>query len=148
MALKSMSIDELELLSNMEITKMIIEEKGKPQKTADLFKNIIKLLGLPESTFENKIANYYTQLSTDKNFVLLSNGKWDLRSNHKSDNIKLEDLDDENDDEEEDIAKEDMDMSEEDSYDDTDEDIYNEDDADEDLKDLIIIDEDDIELDN
>lgn len=148
MALKSMSKDELELLSNMELTKMILEEKGKPQKTADLFKNIIKLLDLPVSTFENKIANYYTQLSTDKNFVLLSNGKWDLKSNHKSDNIKLADLDDENDDEEEDIAKEDMDMSEEDSYDDTDEDIYNEDDTEEDLKDLVIIDEDDIELDN
>ena len=148
MALKSMSKDELELLSNMELTKMILEEKGKPQKTADLFKNIIKLLDLPVSTFENKIANYYTQLSTDKNFVLLSNGKWDLKSNHKSDNIKLADLDDENDDEEEDIAKEDMDMSEEDSSDDTDEDIYNEDDTEEDLKDLVIIDEDDIELDN
>ncbi len=147
MALKSMSKDELELLSNMDITKMIIEEKGKPQKTADLFKNIIKLLDLPESTFENKIANYYTQLSTDKNFVLLSNGKWDLRSNQKSDDIKI-DLDDENDDDEEDIAKEDSDMSEEDSYDDTDEDIYNEDDTDEDLKDLVIIDEDDMELDN
>jgi len=147
MALKSISKDELELLSNMDITKMILEEKGKPQKTADLFKNIIKLLDLPESTFENKIANYYTQLSTDKNFVLLSNGKWDLRSNHKSENITIDD-EDENDDEEEDISKEDMDMSEEDSYDDTDEDIYNEDDADEDLKDLVIIDEDDIELDN
>ena len=40
-----------------------------------------------ESTFENKVADFYTSLSTDKRFILLDNGKWDLRSNHTSDKI-------------------------------------------------------------
>ncbi len=101
MALKSMSIEELELLSNMDITKMIIEEKGKPQKTADLFKNIIKLLGLPESTFENKIADFYTQLATDKNFTFLDNGKWDLSINHKTGNVTDDEEEEEEEEEEE-----------------------------------------------
>ena len=39
-------------------------------------------------------------------------------------------------------------MSEEDNYDDTDDDAYTDDSTDEDLKDLVIIDEDELELDN
>ena len=41
-----------------------------------------------------------------------------------------------------------MEMSEEDNYDDTDDDTFSDDSTDEDLKDLVIIDEDELELDN
>ena len=82
MSIKKMTKDELELLSNKDITNLILEESKKPINTADLFKKIIKLLELPESTFEAKIADYYTALSTDKRFILLEDGTWDLRSRH------------------------------------------------------------------
>ena len=53
MSLKSMKKEELELLSQKDIAYMILEESKKKLNTADLFKKIMKLLDLPESTFEN-----------------------------------------------------------------------------------------------
>ena len=131
------------------LQKIIIEESKRKMNTADLFKKIIKLLELPESTFENKIAEYYTQISTDKDFILLDNGKLDLRVNHKSSSdIDEDEEDDEELEEEDNVSQSDMEMSEEDNYDDTDDDTFSDDSTDEDLKDLVIIDEDELELDN
>ena len=144
-----MKKEELELISNKDIAVLILEDSKKPIKTADLFKKIIKLLELPESTFEAKIAEFYTALSTDKRFILLENGKWDLRSNHTSDKVVKIELDEEEDEEEEDEEetdeeKQDEDLDE-DSYDDTDDD-YDADDTNDELKDLVVIDEDELEL--
>ena len=148
MSLKTMKKEELELLSNKDIAMMILEESNKKMNTADLFKKIIKVLDLPESTFENKIADFYTALSTDKRFILLDNGKWDLRSNHTSDKvIKITDDEDEEEDEEEaeDADKPEDDELDEDNYDDTEDEDYDED-TNEELKDLVVIDEDELEL--
>lgn len=147
MSIKTMKKDELELMSNKDIAYMIMEESKRNLNTADLFKKIIKLLDLPESTFEKKIADFYTALSTDKRFILLDNGKWDLRSNHTSDKvIKVTDEDDEESDEENEEENEDLEEDiEEDSFDDTDDTDYD-DDTNEELKDLVVIDEDELEL--
>ncbi len=146
MSLKTMKKDELELMSNKDIAYMILEESKRKLNTADLFKKIIKLLELPESTFEKKIADFYTALSTDKRFILLDNGKWDLRSNHTSDKvIKVSDEEDEESDEENEEEELEEDELEEDSFDDTDDTDYD-DDTNEELKDLVVIDEDELEL--
>lgn len=146
MSLKTIKKDELELMSNKDIAYMILEESKRKLNTADLFKKIIKLLELPESTFEKKIADFYTALSTDKRFILLDNGKWDLRSNHTSDKvIKVSDEEDEESDEENEEEELEEDELEEDSFDDTDDTDYD-DDTNEELKDLVVIDEDELEL--
>ncbi len=147
MSLKSMKKDELELLSNKDIAYMILEESKRKLNTADLFTKIMKLLELPESVFEKKIADFYTALATDKRFILLENGKWDLRSNHTSDKvIKVSDEDDEEETEEEEDEEEKQEEDlEEDSFDDTEDEDYDED-TNEELKDLVIIDEDELEL--
>ena len=144
MSLKTMKKEDLELISNKDIAYMILEESNKKMNTADLFKKIMKLLELPESTFENKIADFYTALSTDKRFILLDNGKWDLRNNHTSDKvIKISDEDE--DEEEEDEETDKSDEIEEDSFDDTENGDYD-DETNEELKDLVVIDEDELEL--
>ncbi len=137
--------EELEIMSNKEIATLILKDSKKPLKTADLYKKIIKLLELPESTFEKKIGDFYTQLATDKNFILLDDGKWDLRTNHKSDKTIV--LEEESEDEEEE-SEEEVDEIEEDNYTDDEEEDYVDDSTDEDLKDLVIMDEDEMELDN
>ena len=141
MSIKKMSKEELELLSNKDITNLLLEEKGK-QTTPDLFKKIIKLLDLPESTFDQKIGDYYTSLTTDKRFILID-GKWDLRSRHTSDKIiKVDDIEEEEEEEEE---EENIDIEEND-YDSIDSDDENDlDDDDDDLKDLVVLDEDEME---
>lgn len=135
-----MSKEELELLSNKDITNLLLEEKGK-QKTADLFKKIIKLLGLPESTFDQKIGDYYTSLTTDKRFILLEDGKWDLRSRHTSDKIIKVDEEEEEEEEEQEEEQE----EETPDYDNVDNDEDDLDDDEDDLKDLVILDEDEME---
>ena len=144
MSLKKMSKDDLELLSNKDITNLILEESKKSINTADLFKKIITLLELPESTFENKIGDYYTSLATDKRFILLDDGTWDLRSRYTSDKVvKITEEDDE-DEEIEENQEEIEDDSLEDNFDDTDDDYDEE--TNEELKDLVVIDEDELEL--
>lgn len=144
MSLKKMKKEELELLSNKEITCLILDESKKSMSTADLFRKIIELLELPESVFENKIADYYTSLSTDKRFILLKDGTWDLRNRHTSDKVAKV-TDDEDDDDVVEEKEDGEDELEEDEFDDNEQEGYD-DDTNEELKDLVIIDEDEMEL--
>ena len=148
MSLK-MKKEELELLSTKDIAELILQNSKRTLNTADLFKKIIKLLELPESVFESKIADFYTSLATDKRFILLDNGKWDLRVNHTSDKVIKVISDDEEEEEEEEEEEKDSDSQddalEEESYDDKDDEVYDDDTNDE-LKDLVVIDEDELEL--
>lgn len=147
MSLKKMKKEELELLSNKDITFHLLEESKKSINTADLFKKIIELLELPKSSFDAKIGDYYTSLATDKRFILLEDGTWDLRSRHTSDKVvKVSDNEDDEDEEDDEDKEEVIDDIEEDNYDDDNDndDVY--DDNDDDLKDLVIIDEDELEL--
>ena len=74
---------ELELLSYTEIAKLYLKENKKTLSTADLFKEVCNLLELEESEYVNNIADFFQSLSTSKEFILLDNGQWDLKSNHK-----------------------------------------------------------------
>ena len=105
-----------------------------------MFKKIISLLELPDSIFETKIGDYYTALSTDKRFILLDDGKWDLRSRHTSDKL-IKVVEDEDDEEEIEEIKEEE-LNEEEDFDSVDSDEDDIDDNDDDLKDLVILDED------
>ena len=142
MSIKNMTKEDLELLSNKDITNLLLEEKGK-QTTPDLFKKIIKLLELPESTFDQKIGDYYTSLTTDKRFILLEDGTWDLRSRHTSDKIiKVDEDEDEDIEEIEEEVDEEEETDDFDSIDSDDDDI---DSGDYDLIYLVVLDEDEIE---
>ena len=142
MSIKNMTKEDLELLSNKDITNLLLEEKGK-QSTPDLFKKIIKLLDLPESTFDQKIGDYYTSLTTDKRFILLEDGKWDLRSRHTSDKVIKVDDDEDEDIEEVEEEEQEEETDDFDSIDSDDDDDI--DSGDDDLKDLVVLDEDEIE---
>ena len=146
MKLAKMKKEDLELLSHKDITYYILEEEGK-MNTADLFKRVVTLVELPNKTFEEKIGDYYTLLTTDKRFILLEDGNWDLRSRHTSDKVVKVTDEEYEEDEETDADSEQLDQEDdlgEDDYDDTDEE-YDED-TNEELKDLVVIDEDELEL--
>ena len=143
MSIKGYKKEDLELMSNKDITYLILENRTRPLSTADLFTKIIELLGLPKKTFDEKIGDYYTALATDKRFILLDNGKWDLKNRHSSDKLVSDSIEEEEE-EELDLEEEEEEEIVEDNYDDTDDDY---DDADDDLKDLVIIDEDELEMD-
>ena len=149
MSIENLSKDELELFSHKDLTDMLLKEYGS-MNTVDLFKKITTLLELPNSVFENKIGDYYTTLTTDKRFIMLEDGKWDLRDNHTSDKVVVinEHEDEEDEDEEESDSKEENELEEEneEDFDSARNDDDFDDSTEEDLKDLVILDEDELEL--
>ena len=147
MKFKTVSKDELETLSFDDIAYIILKEKGKKMKINDIFKIICDTLNLGESAFENQIGDFFALLATEKRFIQLEKGYWDLRENHTSE-ISIKEIEDELDDEvlpEEEKEEE----SEEETYY-YDEIYYFDDEKEEDyLKDLVIVDEgyeDDIDM--
>ena len=83
MKLNKIPKSELELLPYTEIAKMYLEETKKTMNTADLFKEVCSLLELDENDYVNLIADFFQSLTTSKEFILLEDGTWDLKSNHK-----------------------------------------------------------------
>ena len=141
MKLSKMKKDDIELLSYTNIAKLYLEENKTTMTTADLFKEICKLLELSDSEYQDKIADFFQSLTTSKEFILLNDGKWDLKSNHKV-KIVMDDLYEEKDEDDEDISWDDEELAEEDEYNSIDdEEEY----AEEDLADLTILNEDELD---
>ena len=131
MKLSEIPKDELELMGYDDIAYLILEDSKKKMKINELFQKICDLLGLGEKEFENQIADFFEMLTTNKKFIMLDDGSWDLRTRH-SEKLVIEDDDEESATEEENTDDEDV-FYDEDSDDDP---------TDDDLKDLVIIDED------
>ena len=141
MKLSEIPKEELELMGYDDIAYLVLQESGKKMKLIDIFKKINKVLELPDSAVENHLVDFFEVMSTNKKFVMLKNGFWDLQSRHKADFV-IEDGDDELEseleDNEEDIvteedSNEDIFYEQEDETDDSNED---------DLADLVVIDGD------
>ena len=141
MKFKTISNEELETLSFDDIAYIILKEKGKKMKINDIFKIICDTLNLGEDAFVNQISDFFALLSSEKRFIQLEKGYFDLRENHTSE-ISIKAIEDEIDDESTDIEeKEDEDEDEEDNnyYDDLDD--VDDDKEEDDLKELVIVDE-------
>ena len=137
MNIKKMKKEELELLSFTDIAYEILKSEKKPKTTVEIFRTIAELLELSEDEFAAKIGDFYTSLTTDKRFLALSDGNWDLKERHSTkividdeDDLDLE-IDDINTDEDEEETSTDYDE--------------NEDYSDDDLEDLVVIDNDENE---
>lgn len=138
MKFKSVTKEKLETMSFDDIAYIILKEKGKKMKINDIFKIICDTLCLGDSAFENQIGDFFTLLATEKRFIQLEKGYWDLRENHISE-VDISALEDEEDDI---IVEDEKDNVYEESanyYDDIDE--MDDDKSDDDLKDLVIVDE-------
>ena len=146
MSIRKKKLEELELMSYTDIAYEIIkEDKKKKYNTPNLFKEVCKLLELSDEEFADKIADFFTALTTDGRFILIDSTTWDLKENHVV-KVVVDDGD------EEDIETDEESVSEEDSEDTEDiEDDYSDEAVDsssedeEDMQDLTIVDEEDIE---
>lgn len=142
MSLSKMTKEEIELLSYTDIAKLYLEENKITLNTAELFKEVCNLLELSEREYQDKITDFFQSLTTSKDFILLSDGKWDLKSKH-SVKVVMDELYEEQSDEDEEFELEPEDeMSEEDEYNSIDDE---EDYADDDLSDLTILNEDELD---
>lgn len=141
MRFKSINKEDIECMSFDDLAYAILKEKGKKMKINDLFKIICEEQNLGEKVFEEQIGDFFALLATEKRFIQLSKGYWDLRENHTSE-IRIKEIEDEL---EDDIMSEEY--NEEEINDEENNDYYDElndaedDDADDDLKDLVVVDE-------
>lgn len=143
MKLSKLKKEDLELLSNTTIAKMYLEENKITLNTGDLFHQVCSLLELTEKDYQDKITDFFESLLTSKDFILLDNGKWDLKSNHKV-KIDMDELYEDKEEEEEELNTEIVEeIDEEDEYNST---IDEEDDyTDDDLTDLTIVSEEELD---
>ena len=138
---------ELETMNYDDIAYIILKDEKQKMKINELFKKVCDALKLPEELFEEKIADFFELLTTDKRFIMLEDGYWDLREFHNP-KVVVDDEDDEEDEILEDADEEiESDLTEEEENED---DIFYDTDVDDDLpdddlEDLVVIDVDEEE---
>ncbi len=142
MKIKDLNKEDLENMSYDDLAYMILKEAGSKMKINDLFKKVCEILNLSDTVFETQIADFFELISTEKRFLMLENGYWDLRENH-SQKVVIDD-----DEEEEVFVDKDDDEEEEENEEIFDEDSDDDDIMEDDLKDFAVIDPDDEENDN
>ena len=144
MNLNQIPKNELELLSYTAIARMYLEENKITKNTADLFREVCNLLELSDDEYVDSIADFFESLTTSKEFILLEDGTWDLKSNHKV-KVIIEDIEEDTEEEQED--DEDLEILDdtEDDIDLVDDDGYIDDDADDDLAELTIVADEELE---
>ncbi len=144
MKLSDIPKEELEAMNYDDIAYIILNEEKKKMKINELFERVCEALDLPASEYEDKIADFFELLTTDKRFIMLEDGYWDLKELH---NPKVV-VDDEEDDlvMNDEVEDDENDMMEEEEEDDIFYDAEADDDLpDDDLEDLVVIDVDDEE---
>ena len=141
MKFKTVTQEELETLSFDDIAYIILKEKGKKMKVTEIFRIICDTLNLGDAAYENQISDFFALMATEKRFIQLEKGFWDLRENHTAE-ISIKEIEDELEDDiivdEEKENEEEVEESD-DYYDDIDD--MDDDKDDDDLKDLVIVDE-------
>ena len=139
MKLKQIPKEELELMGYDDIALLILQESGKKMKLRDIFAKVINVLGLPEETIDEELMEFFELMSTNKKFVMLDKGYWDLQSRHKLDLVfDMEEDDEELENEEEDNIEEETEEGDDIFYDKDDE---TDDVAEDDLADLVVVDD-------
>ena len=136
--MKKFTKEELNLLSHIDIAYHILESTKGGLNTLELYKKTCEIK--EEEVDEDKIGDFFSSLTTDKRFLLLENGNFDLRKNHS---VKMV-IEDEEDIEEEQVESSSDDEVQEDDIDNQEDEDSLDDDSD-DLGDLVIVDEEELE---
>lgn len=82
MKLNDITKEELETMNYDDIAYIILNEEKTKMKINVLFKKVCETLELSENEYEDKIADFFELLTTDKRFIMLEDGSWDLRELH------------------------------------------------------------------
>ena len=151
MKLKDYTTEELETMGYDEIANLVLSESNKKMKLIDLFGKVNLALGREADSDLDHITDFFELLSTNKKFVMLDNGYWDLQTKHKSQVVIEDDEDDFADmDEVEESSGEDVEEEEESAsnedifYEGDDQDTISDDD--DDLADLMVVGEEEEEV--
>ncbi len=145
MKLPDISKEELETMSYDDIAYHIVKSQKKALKINELFSKVCEVLGDDEESVADKLVDFFELLTTDKRFIMLEDGSWDLKERH---NPKV--VVDDEDEEDESLIDEDEDNTDDINEQEDNSDIFYESDSDDDLpdddlEDLVVIDVDEDE---
>ena len=137
MKLKNITSEELETMSYDDVAYAILKEKGKKMKLLDLFNGVCEVMNIDEVKRESLIGDFFTLISTEKRFIGLDKGYWDLRENHTA-KIEINEIEEDEEENEEEVEEDEI--EEDDMYiDETKDDEADE--EDDEYKDLVVMDE-------
>ena len=130
--------EQLESMSYDDVAYLILEKNQNKMKIQELFKEVIRVMNLGEAAFEEHLVDFFELLSTDKRFIMIEKGFWDLKINHSAKIV----IDDEEDEDEIIEIEETVDKTEEEQEEiNYDEEILDDDETEDELKDLVIMDD-------
>jgi DNA-directed RNA polymerase subunit delta len=69
----------MENKSMLTVAYQILKDSSSPIEFTKLVEMVANELGIDQETIKNKIAQFYTNLSLDGRFVVLSDNYWELR---------------------------------------------------------------------
>ncbi|WP_442596956.1 DNA-directed RNA polymerase subunit delta [Neobacillus sp. D3-1R] len=164
MSLDQFTKEQIEDMSLIEMTYVLLEGKKQALPFREIMDEIVKVSGLTQTEVRAKIAQFYTDLNIDGRFLGLGDNVWGLRSwypvdqaeedtitqikpkKKKAKKVDDEDLDDY---EDEDLDYEDLDeFDDEDLLDDEEEDFDDLDESAEEFEDEELLDDDEELLDD
>lgn len=144
MNVRQMPLDELELLSYTDIAYELLKLDKSPKTTPVLFGEVCKLLEISEDNMMEMIGDFYTNLTTDKRFILLDSAEWDLKEAHSVKTI-IDDEDDEENEEDEENDDEEINETEDEAISDSVDDFDDVDEEMDDLEDLVVVTEEEMD---
>ncbi|UOR11233.1 DNA-directed RNA polymerase subunit delta [Halobacillus amylolyticus] len=80
MSVKELSKEQVEEISMIELATMILEDKREAIDFNEVFERIASLKGFNEKQKEEYIAQFYTDLNVDGQFMTIGTNRWGLRS--------------------------------------------------------------------
>ena len=88
--------------SMIEVAYGVLKENGGPMPFIEIYKKVSQEMGFTDAQFEDKISQFYSDLSIDGRFFSMPKNNWDLRSKHTfsesvtdTDSLSVEDEDEE-----------------------------------------------------
>lgn len=90
MSLKKLKASELEEMTYNDIAFYIMKDRKTKIKVIDLFDKVATILKLTKKAKEANIADFYTSISTDKRFIALDGGLLDLKNRQSIKELKVE----------------------------------------------------------
>lgn len=98
----------------IDIAYELMSKKKKEVTFAKLWEEVSQIRGLTQAQADDRIAQFYTDMTLDDRFFHLRDNKWDLRSRHKFEEVVIKTdtilVDDEEDEEE--IEAQELEISE------------------------------------
>lgn len=73
----------------IDIAYDLMSKKKREVPFAKLWEEVSQIRGLTQAQADDRIAQFYTDMTLDDRFVHLKDNKWDLRSRHKFEEVVI-----------------------------------------------------------